>query len=120
MSADQVDDTPQPAAIPLRFIDAAGNAHDVVAQPGDSLMAVATQHLIEGIGGDCGGCCACGTCRIYVPAEWQGCFAEPAQSEQDMIDFSQDATVGVRLACQTKVSDEMDGMVLHLPESQHY
>jgi 2Fe-2S ferredoxin len=46
--------------------------------------------------------------------------AEPGSSEAEMIDFSQDVTEGVRLACQTKVSAAMDGMVVDLPESQHY
>jgi 2Fe-2S ferredoxin len=52
--------------------------------------------------------------------DWRHCFATPSSAEAEMIDFSQDATDGVRLACQTKVSAAMDGMVVDLPESQHY
>ena len=113
MSADQVDDTPQPAAIPLRFIDAAGNAHDVVAQPGDSLMAVATQHLIEGIGGDCGGCCACGTCRVCITATPLEALPEAGDEERDLLAFcSDEVTADTRLGCQVPVSVDMAGAVI--------
>lgn len=37
-----------------------------------------------------------------------------------MIDYWNDQTDGVRLACQTKVNEAMDGMILNLPEDQHY
>lgn len=104
----------------ITFVEHDGTRTQVDAESGQSLMKAATYGGVEGISADCGGNCACGTCRIHVPAEWRHCFVEAAQSEQDMIDYSQDTTDGVRLACQTKVSDDMDGMVLNLPESQHY
>ena len=75
---------------------------------------------VPGISADCGGNAACGTCRIYVPADWQDRFAAPGRNEQDMLDYIADATPGARLACQNKVSEAMAGMELSLPESQHY
>ena len=104
----------------ITFIEHDGSSTMVEAEAGLSLMKAATYGGVPGISADCGGNCACGTCRIYVPAEWRHCFGEPRQNEQDMIDYSQDPTEGVRLACQTKVSEQMDGMILTLPESQHY
>lgn len=106
--------------VKITFVEHDGARTEVEAEPGLSLMKAASYGGVPGISADCGGNCACGTCRIYVPEDWRHCFAEPGSSEAEMIDFSQDVTEGVRLACQTKVSAAMDGMVVDLPESQHY
>lgn len=104
----------------ITFVEHDGSSTEVEAELGLSLMKAATYGQVPGISADCGGNCACGTCRVYVPAAWRGCFQDAKSSEQEMIEFSQDHTDGVRLACQTKVTEAMDGMVLNLPESQHY
>lgn len=106
--------------VKITFVEHDGSQTEVQADAGQSLMKAATYGHVAGISADCGGNCACGTCRIYVPAEWRHCFADPKGNEREMIEFSEDTTEGVRLACQTKVSEAMEGMVLNLPESQHY
>jgi len=88
----------------ITFVEHDGTRTAVDAENGQSLIKAANYGGVELISADCGGDCACGTCRIYVPHEWRHCFGEPAQSEQDMIDYSQDTMDGVRLGCQTKVS----------------
>ncbi len=82
-------------------------------------MKAATYGEVPGISADCGGNCACGTCRIYVPAEWRLRMPQPLEPEQEMIAFWKDMTEGVRLSCQIKVTEQMDGLVLALPEDQH-
>ena len=105
--------------VKITFVEHDGSQTQVDAPVGQSLMKTATYGAVPGISADCGGNAACGTCRIYVPGEWRGAFAAPSPAEQEMIDFWNDRTEGVRLACQTKVHAGMDGMVLNLPESQH-
>lgn len=106
--------------VKITFVEHDGTRTDVEAEEGLSLMKAATYGGVPGISADCGGNCACGTCRIYVPAEWRHAFGDPKTSETEMIEFSQDTSDGVRLSCQTKVSSQMEGMQLNLPESQHY
>ncbi len=106
--------------VKITFVEHDGARTEVVANTGQSLMKAATYGGVPGISADCGGNCACGTCRIYVPQEWRDSLPQPASSEREMIDYSGDRTEGVRLACQIKVSDAMDGLTLNLPESQHY
>jgi 2Fe-2S ferredoxin len=36
-----------------------------------------------------------------------------------MLEFTEDAAPGVRLACQIQISEDLDGLVVHLPASQH-
>lgn len=106
--------------VKITFVEQDGSKTEVDAQVGQSLMKAATYGGVAGISADCGGNCACGTCRVYVPDEWRACFGAVSPAERDMIDFWQDSTDGVRLSCQTKVHEGMEGMVLTLPESQHY
>lgn len=106
--------------VKITFVEHDGTRTEVEAETGLSLMKAATYGGVPGISADCGGNCACGTCRIYVPGDWRDSLPEKRGSEQDMIDHWQDNTVGVRLACQIKVTDQMDGLVLNLPEDQHY
>lgn len=106
--------------IKITFVEHDGARTDVDAELGQSLMKAATYGGVPGISADCGGNCACGTCRIYVPEAWLPRLPTAASAEREMIDFSGDGTPGVRLACQIRVTEAMDGLELNLPESQHY
>jgi ferredoxin, 2Fe-2S len=106
--------------VKITFVEHDGARTEVDAEVGQSLMKAATYGGVPGISADCGGNCACGTCRIYVPETWRPRLPDAANSEREMIEFSRDETAGVRLSCQIKVAEAMDGLELNLPESQHY
>jgi ferredoxin, 2Fe-2S len=106
--------------VKITFVEHDGARTEVDAEVGQSLMKAATYGGVPGISADCGGNCACGTCRIYVPEAWRPRLPQAANPEREMIEFSRDETAGVRLACQIKVAEAMDGLELNLPESQHY
>jgi 2Fe-2S ferredoxin len=38
--------------------------------------------------------------------------------EEDMLDFGYDVRANSRLSCQIKMSDKLDGLVVHTPERQ--
>ena len=40
------------------------------------------------------------------------------ESEQDMIDFIQDADKSSRLSCQIMITNDLDGIVVRMPEKQ--
>jgi len=104
----------------LRYIQANGEEHVIEAQPGRSIMENAVKNNVPGIAADCGGVCACATCRVYVEDDgWRRKLGEPSEMEQSMIEFAGDATAGVRLSCQIVVTPEHDGLSLRLPETQH-
>ncbi len=39
--------------------------------------------------------------------------------EETMLDFAENVEPSSRLSCQIKVSDELDGLIVRMPESQH-
>ena len=49
---------------------------------------------------------------------WVEKTGEAEQMEQDMLDFAFDVTDQSRLSCQIKISDELDGLIVNLPEKQ--
>lgn len=105
--------------VKITFIEADGPQHVVEARPGLSLMETAVKNNVRGILGECGGNCACGTCRVYIddPA-WREKTGLRSDLEQSMIDYHDDRDPNARLGCQIKVSTALDGLVLRMPRSQ--
>ena len=104
--------------VKITFVEFDGRETLVDARPGLSLMKNAVAANVPGILAECGGNCACGTCRIYFDADWGKLMPAPRESETEMLDYWNEEGDGVRLSCQVPVVDEMEGMVLRLPEEQ--
>jgi len=102
----------------LTFIEHNGTRHEVPARSGDSVMQTAINAGIKGILADCGGTCSCATCHGYVDAAWKDRVPAPAANEQDMLQCVLEPRESSRLTCQIKVTPELNGLVIHLPESQ--
>lgn len=104
----------------LVFIEADGAVETIDVRPDQSLMEAAVKNGVRGIAGDCGGAAACGTCRIYPDPQWADRLGEMRAIERDMLDCTEDGDPGVRLACQVRVTEALDGLVVRLPENQHW
>ena len=105
--------------VDITYVEHDGTAHAVAAEEGKSLMLNAVDNMVPGIDADCGGACACATCHIFVPAEWRGITGERDDMEDAMLQLAEAVADNSRLACQIEVSGDMDGLVVHMPESQH-
>jgi 2Fe-2S ferredoxin len=53
-----------------------------------------------------------------VDPDWQGRVGGRNPIEDATIEFADNVLPNSRLACQIKVTDDMDGLVVRLPESQ--
>jgi len=105
--------------ITINYVEHDGMTHTVQVEPGQSLMKGAVLNNVPGIVAECGGACACATCHVYVPPEWQSCLPPAQELETDMLECANEVRDNSRLACQVALSPEMDGMVVHLPVSQY-
>lgn len=103
----------------ITYIEHNGKAHTVEVATGMSVMEGAVKHGVPGIDADCGGACACATCHVYVDPEWAGKTGKPSGMEESMLDFAEAVEPTSRLSCQIKVTAELDGLVVRMPESQH-
>ncbi len=98
-------------------------AHDGVkfeidAEDGSTVMENAIRNSVPGIEAECGGACACATCHVYVHPDWFDKLPDIDPMEEDMLDFAYDVRPNSRLSCQIKVSPELEGLVVHVPERQ--
>ena len=93
--------------------------HVVELSDGMSIMEGALKYAIPGIDGDCGGACACATCRVYVDPAWLETCGPRDELEADMLDFAFDVEEWSRLGCQIKISDALDGLIIRMPLRQY-
>lgn len=102
----------------ITFIEHDGTEHVVEAEIGMTVMEAAIRNMVPGIDADCGGACACATCHVYVDPDWQANTGERSEMEEDMLDFAFDVHDNSRLSCQIKVTEEIDGLIVRVPEQQ--
>ena len=102
----------------IKFISHDGVEQDVHVASGTSVMHAAVDNGVSGILADCGGACSCATCHCYVDEAWQEKAGQADEVEAQMLDFVMDPQENSRLSCQIVVSDDLDGIVIRLPENQ--
>ncbi|UFM67213.1 2Fe-2S iron-sulfur cluster-binding protein (plasmid) [Paracoccus sp. MA] len=103
----------------ITFIAADGSETRVDAAEGDSVMQAAVQNDVDGIIGECGGSMMCATCHCYVDDGWTEAVGGQQDGESDLLDCAaSEVRASSRLSCQIRMRAELDGVVIHLPESQ--
>lgn len=103
----------------ITYIEFDGTEHVLEVKKGLSVMEGAVKNNIPGIDADCGGACACATCHVYVDEAWRDKAGDASAMEESMLDFADNVEPNSRLSCQIRVTDDLDGLVVRLPESQH-
>lgn len=101
------------SGITVTFVQANGAERTLNnLQPGSTLMEAGRDNGVEGILADCGGCCDCGTCHVYMDEEWYARTGGANVLEEDTLNLMvPNLLVGAsRLACQVTLSDELDGL----------
>ena len=102
----------------ITYIEHNGKIHSIEVANGLTVMEGAVQNNIPGIDADCGGSMACATCHVYVKEEWFNKLSKKEDGEEDMLDMAFEPKKNSRLSCQLMVSDQLDGLVVNLPEKQ--
>tara|TARA_Y100000590_G_scaffold56618_1_gene59438 strand:+ start:127 stop:447 length:321 start_codon:yes stop_codon:yes gene_type:complete len=102
----------------ITYVEYNGKSHTIDVENGLTVMEGAVQNDIPGIDADCGGGMACATCHVYINEDWFDKVASKTQGEDDMLDQAFEPKKNSRLSCQITVSDELEGLVVSLPEKQ--
>jgi len=102
----------------IKYIEHNGKEYEIEVANGLTVMEGAVQNGIPGIDADCGGSMSCATCHVYVKEEWFSKLPEKEMGEDDMLDQAFEPKSNSRLSCQLTVSDELNGLIVHLPEKQ--
>lgn len=98
------------------FVLSGGERKEVDAPIGLSVLEIAHKNNIS-LEGACEGSLACSTCHVVVDEEFFDILDQPTENEEDMLDLAFGLTHTSRLGCQIKISEELDGLVVKLPEA---
>jgi 2Fe-2S ferredoxin len=101
-------------SLTVTFVQQDGREQTITtAEAGESAMAVARANGVPGILADCGGCCSCATCHVYVDPAWQDAVGPPDEVEVSTLDMVSDLQrPNSRLCCQITLRPELDGLKL--------
>ncbi len=103
----------------VKFINFDGTEHVVEADEGVSVMQAAMTNGIPGVLAECGGAASCATCHVYVDDSWIARVGEPGDDENDMLECTAtERKPTSRLSCQIDMTPELEGLVVHTPETQ--
>lgn len=105
----------------VTYVSSDGEKTTVEVANDESVMRGAMENGIDGIVAECGGGLACATCHCYVDEAWADKVGTPtSQDERDMLEMAAaEVKPNSRLSCQIELSEELDGLVVHLPDAQY-
>ena len=96
-----------------------GREQRVSGRAGESVMQIATATAITGIVAECGGSAMCATCHVYVDPQWVDRLLPPLANEVEMLECTAaERLPNSRLSCQIKLSGELDGIAVRVPDRQ--
>ena len=99
----------------INFIKSDGTSHAIDAKEGANLMEVGRDSNM-GVEGTCGGSLSCATCHVIFDAQGFALVGGASEDEMDMLDLAYGVEETSRLGCQIKVSAELDGITVRVPE----
>ena len=101
------------------YVSHTGVSREVEVPVGMTVMNAALKNGIDGIIAECGGVCMCSTCHVYVDENFFGKLPPAQDTEEAVLDISaEERQPTSRLSCQIKMTDELDGLIVRLPEKQ--
>ncbi|HEV7371688.1 2Fe-2S iron-sulfur cluster-binding protein [Arenibaculum sp.] len=102
------------------YVQKDGTETRVDVPEGTSVMLGAVQNDIGGIEAECGGCCSCATCHVYVDEAFAARLPPPEEIEGELLSgVAAERRPTSRLSCQLAVTAALDGLVVHMPDTQY-
>jgi ferredoxin, 2Fe-2S len=101
------------------YISHAGTSREVEVPVGMTVMAAALKNGIEGIVAECGGVCMCSTCHVFVDEPFLSKMPPAQDTEEAVLEIAAiERRPNSRLSCQIKMTDELNGLIVRIPEKQ--
>jgi 2Fe-2S ferredoxin len=103
--------------ISVTFVQPDGSSETHQGPIGDHVMDVAVDNGVMGIIGQCGGGCTCCTCHVWVHEQWQERVQEAHGDERELLSYAIGVSQRSRLACQVRLTEELDGLIVQIPSA---
>ncbi|MDR0662074.1 MAG: (2Fe-2S)-binding protein [Holosporales bacterium] len=96
------------------FVLADETKKEVEAAVGDTVLEAARAGGVR-LPGACMGAMVCGACLVEVDTPWAERLPAPEAREETALESAWGATPRSRLACALKMTEALDGLVVHIP-----
>jgi len=101
------------------YVSPSGESREIEAPVGMTVMAAALKNGVEGILAECGGVCMCSTCHVFVDEKFMSKIPPARDTEEAVLEIAAiERRPNSRLSCQIKMTNDLDGLTVHLPEKQ--
>ena len=100
----------------IKIIDRSGSGKEVEAILGQSLMEVIRDNGSDELLALCGGCCSCATCHVIVDPAFVSKLPTMDPNEDDLLDGTTTREATSRLACQIRITEELEGVTLTIAQ----
>lgn len=80
-------------------------------------MNLAVSNDVPGIVGEYGGEMSCATCHVHVAEDWLEKLPPRGDEEEELLEMADEFCDRSRLACQIKITEDLDGLTLRVPAS---
>jgi ferredoxin, 2Fe-2S len=91
------------------------NKESEIEAPADAPLMYALRDAGLPVEGACGGYASCGTCHVYVEADWRDRLDSKGDVETDMLELLQaNDPARSRLSCQIIMQETLDGLTVKL------
>ena len=102
----------------IYFVHPDGTRKTVDLPTGTNLMQVIVTNNV-GVVAECGGSAMCATCHVYIEESQLGRLPPVDFVEDEMLgSTASERMPNSRLSCQIEITDDLDGLVVFLPERQ--
>jgi 2Fe-2S ferredoxin len=103
----------------VTYVAADGSRKEVDVPVGTTVMAAALRNGVDGIVAECGGVCMCSTCHVFVDENFVDRLPPADDTEEAVLEIAAiERQVNSRLSCQIKVTEDLEGLIVRLPERQ--
>ena len=97
----------------LNVIDREGNQTTIDIEEGTTIKEAIEDDLTPDNYGVCGGCCACGTCHVYVkPSDFDRLTSTKEEEIVTLESFALEPNQYSRLGCQVEFKKEYDNITV--------
>lgn len=97
----------------ISVVDQVGRHYEIPARAGASIMEAIRLAGLP-IAAQCGGCCSCATCHVYVEESDLGRLPPMTEEEEALLELAVDVRPSSRLSCQLTVATGFDGLKVQL------
>lgn len=101
------------------YVSHSGDRKEIDVPVGTTVMAAALKNGVDGIVAECGGVCMCSTCHVFVDENFLGKIPPADDTEEAVLEIAAiERQPNSRLSCQIKVTADLDGLIVLMPEKQ--